>query len=1018
MASLLRCAQRRMLHPSLSIHRTILSTLSTPPLTASIIGVPLRIRRCDLAADSTSIHSTVQSRIGSRWNSSWSSRLTSLGRRAAAGLTPSSLPRSNVTNPPLPTGDEAEDPTVWHPLLGMFGSALRQPSDWAPLATRTHALCEMHVSALLEEPPSLLTLQRMDEVSNLLCSVIDVAELCKSVHTDARWREAAAATSASLVDYMTSLNHHAGLRNRVAAVTERDDFTTAFSPEAQRVARTLKEEMDANGVGAAPEVRQAISALLGEIHQQTHTYMSAMQGAPPDEDDPVDPIPPPKYIQLHAPRSVITAIPNQLPQDWKHVVSFHGNSTAARMPLESADVMLRYLQSEELRKQVYMQHHSAVLLQRPGRALETVLYARQELSHILGSPNYTHYAVDRCVAKSPKHVENVLTTILQTLQTNDNNNNKSNENNSSFHPRALTERRMLQASKMLSLNPLLEKQYSSHYDAIDDLLTRFPTEVLSTPLHPWDSEFLLHRVRSSLISPALSHSLSHYFTIANVLVGYSVLLDKLFGIECRQVQLTKEEDWTLGMSGRATDELIKLELWEKDKNNNNDNNTSTSVDGPSNYPIHTGEPLPTFTSSATASTSSTSSSSSSPRRMLGVIYLDLFHRPNKFHNAASFNFRSGRQKFFQINNGIPVLRNDATTTEAGTDNGDSNSPPHPPRQMAVVGIVSVLGRPILRSGLSARQLSHSSSISLLSLSDVEMLFHELGHCLHNIFSNTKFQHVAGARGELDFVELPSTLFENFVSDPEFISLWAKHYQTDISMPSILLNELIKAKNAFRYTDMIHQVIQALFDQKVHSLQIQQTQQQNSDLNNVSSMDRIPGELLKQMHPIWEELQRKYSPWQMEPVQQQTNSNAVSPIFSSLSPSSPPQPYIRQVHLLSYGASYYCYIYCRIFASVLWRIHFSHKPLSYIAGNKLRNQLFAHGGGLDPEEILRILVNIPEKQSVQEFVEQQLHVFLTQNQQQINQNNMQTIFNADDSIAQKEATSKLMSDANLGAKHAA
>lgn len=47
--------------------------------------------------------------------------------------------------------------------------------------------------------------------------------------------------------------------------------------------------------------------------------------------------------------------------------------------------------------------------------------------------------------------------------------------------------------------------------------------------------------------------------------------------------------------------------------------------------------------------------------------------------------------------------------------------------------------------------------------------HEIGHCVHSLLSRTQFQHLSGTRGVVDFVELPSHLFEHYVMDPEALT---------------------------------------------------------------------------------------------------------------------------------------------------------------------------------------------------------------------------------------------------------
>ncbi len=79
--------------------------------------------------------------------------------------------------------------------------------------------------------------------------------------------------------------------------------------------------------------------------------------------------------------------------------------------------------------------------------------------------------------------------------------------------------------------------------------------------------------------------------------------------------------------------------------------------------------------------------------------------------------------------------------------------------------------------------------SLLYLRDVETLFHEFGHALHAMLAGSEYAHLSGFNVERDFVELPSQLLENWVSDPEALKTLAKHYQTWLPLPEQLVQTL-------------------------------------------------------------------------------------------------------------------------------------------------------------------------------------------------------------------------------------
>jgi len=85
--------------------------------------------------------------------------------------------------------------------------------------------------------------------------------------------------------------------------------------------------------------------------------------------------------------------------------------------------------------------------------------------------------------------------------------------------------------------------------------------------------------------------------------------------------------------------------------------------------------------------------------------------------------------------------------------------------------------------------------SLLSFSESETMFHEFGHALHGLLSDVTYPSQSGTNVPRDFVEFPSQVMENWMSEPEVLKLYAKHYQTGEVIPDELVQKMNDA-NAF------------------------------------------------------------------------------------------------------------------------------------------------------------------------------------------------------------------------------
>ncbi len=79
--------------------------------------------------------------------------------------------------------------------------------------------------------------------------------------------------------------------------------------------------------------------------------------------------------------------------------------------------------------------------------------------------------------------------------------------------------------------------------------------------------------------------------------------------------------------------------------------------------------------------------------------------------------------------------------------------------------------------------------SLLSMTEASTLFHEFGHALHGMFSDVTYQSLAGTATPRDFVEFPSQVFENWMSEPEVLREFARHYQTGEPLPEDVIDKI-------------------------------------------------------------------------------------------------------------------------------------------------------------------------------------------------------------------------------------
>jgi len=257
---------------------------------------------------------------------------------------------------------------------------------------------------------------------------------------------------------------------------------------------------------------------------------------------------------------------------------------------------------------------------------------------------------------------------------------------------------------------------------------------------------------------------------------------------------------------------------------------------------------------------------------IGTLFLDLYQRPYKYPNSTHFTIQSHRL-LKDGSHQLPVI--------AITMNMEKNS-------------------------------SSKRNSTFLHPFELQTLFHEFGHALHSILSTTRFQNLAGTRTALDFVEMPSHLFEYFARDQRVLQHISKGFGNK-TIPQSLVEDMLRNSQLFSGIDAQTQIFYSLLDLELHS---------SPNVGNGGSVE------------ILKTVQNEYTPFRY------VEGTAWHTRFG---------------HLYGYASCYYSYLVAKVLASKIWQRLFSDNPLSKESGRLLREKVLMVGGSQSPEEILESIL---------------------------------------------------------------
>lgn len=201
--------------------------------------------------------------------------------------------------------------------------------------------------------------------------------------------------------------------------------------------------------------------------------------------------------------------------------------------------------------------------------------------------------------------------------------------------------------------------------------------------------------------------------------------------------------------------------------------------------------------------------------------------------------------------------------------------------------------------------------SLLTPDEASTLFHEFGHALHQLLSNSTYPGVSGTSVPRDFVELPSQIMEHWVLEPEVLKVYAKHYQTGEVIPAEIVEKLDKAGKFNTGFVTVEYLAAALLDMEYHAL----TEPADIDIRDFENKAMAKYGLIPEIKPRYR------------------------------------STYFNHIWASGYSAGYYSYIWCEILdADAFKAFKETGNIFNKEVAAKFEKEILSRGGTRDPLEM--------------------------------------------------------------------
>nr|AEX07902.1 MIP protein [Volvariella volvacea]AFB35534.1 mitochondrial intermediate peptidase [Volvariella volvacea] len=284
---------------------------------------------------------------------------------------------------------------------GLFGhTSLTHPQALISLAEATLIRAQYLTDRILRARESrdelLKVVKNLDRLSDMLCGVIDLAELVRNAHPDRAWVDAANNAYETLCEFMNVLNTHVGLYEVLSAVLSDSSIVQTLSPEAYQTALIFWRDFEKSAINLPPQQRSRFVTLSSEILVLGREFLG--QAATPR---PPTPIRPSELVGLKD-KGMGVRLQLQAQFTQRDLLVYPG-SLQAQMIMRSAP-------NEEPRRRLYIASNSSTPEQ--IHTLEKLLHKRAELARLVGRESYAHMTLDDKMAKTPENVLSFLNALM------------------------------------------------------------------------------------------------------------------------------------------------------------------------------------------------------------------------------------------------------------------------------------------------------------------------------------------------------------------------------------------------------------------------------------------------------------------------------------------------------------------------------------------------------------------------------------------------------------------------------